>query len=149
MVFLFGGRESISNFPHTNEFCGKSKVATEGGGAKRWLKVGRCPYDERPLSGRGARFWYRVGKSKKVVKRRGVPGPCWVGALGKFPSSVCGLEKKNIAKVMWLPWSCRVGGTWLPWSGGTLALGLVDGFSGLAGECRGVSGSLQGARGWA
>jgi hypothetical protein len=98
MVFLFGGRESISNFPHTDEFCGKSKVATEGGGAKRWLKVGRCPYDERPLSGRGARFWYRVGKSKKVVKRRGVPGPCWVGALGKFPSSVCGLEKKNIAR---------------------------------------------------
>jgi hypothetical protein len=45
MVFLFGGRESISNFSHTNEFCGKSKVATEGGGAKRWVKVGRCTYE--------------------------------------------------------------------------------------------------------
>ena len=46
----FGGRESIFLFSHTNEFCGKSKVAHEPVLAYRLLEIRRRTY-EKP--GRG------------------------------------------------------------------------------------------------
>ena len=45
MVLWFGGRESIFLFSHTNEFCGKSKVAHEPGLACAPLKVRRRVYE--------------------------------------------------------------------------------------------------------
>lgn len=42
-----GGRESIFLFPHTNEFCGKGKVAHEPGLASPPLKAGRWVYERR------------------------------------------------------------------------------------------------------
>jgi hypothetical protein len=46
---------------------------------------GRCMVAARtmmraPPPGEASGVWYRVGKSKKVVKRRGFPGPSEVGA---------------------------------------------------------------------
>jgi hypothetical protein len=41
LVWALCGRESIFLFSHTNEFCGKSKVAPEAGVAWPGLKVGR------------------------------------------------------------------------------------------------------------
>lgn len=49
MVLRFTVRESIFLFPHTNEFCGKSKVAREPTVACTRVNVGRCTYE------RGAR----------------------------------------------------------------------------------------------
>jgi hypothetical protein len=45
MVWRFGGRESIFLFSHTNEFCGKSKVAREPGLACGTLKGPRRVYE--------------------------------------------------------------------------------------------------------
>jgi hypothetical protein len=49
----FGGRESIFLFSHTNEFCGKSKVAPEprvAGSGRRW---GRWTHEEGGARGAG------------------------------------------------------------------------------------------------
>ena len=43
---MFGGRESISIFCHTNEFVGKIFPALGRVGASHPLKVGRWVYEE-------------------------------------------------------------------------------------------------------
>ncbi len=45
MVWRFGGRESIFLFSHTNEFCGKSKVAREPALARDPQKDPRWVYE--------------------------------------------------------------------------------------------------------
>ena len=61
MVARFGGRESIFLISHTNEFCGKSKVAREPVVACIGLGGGRTTYEECPRSPggrpRGAPGW--------------------------------------------------------------------------------------------
>ena len=47
-VARFGGRESIFLISHTNEFCGKSKVAREPTVACTRVNVGRRIYEEYP-----------------------------------------------------------------------------------------------------
>jgi hypothetical protein len=52
-VARFGGRESIFLISHTNEFCGKSKVARELTVACKRVNVGRCISEEYPGSWEG------------------------------------------------------------------------------------------------
>ena len=72
MVLWFGGRESIFLFSHTNEFCGNSKVAREPGLACGHLRTPRWVYERTHPAREGSKGNRRVGKMKKVVKRRGV-----------------------------------------------------------------------------
>lgn len=78
-VWRFGGRESIFLFSHTNEFCGKSKVAHEPELASPALKAARQVYERTTATRRGSAANPRVGKIKKVVKRRGVCHASLVG----------------------------------------------------------------------
>ena len=72
MVLWFGGRESIFLFSHTDEFCGNPKVAREPGLACGIPETPRWVYDRTRSAREGSRDHRRVGKMKKVVKRRGV-----------------------------------------------------------------------------
>jgi hypothetical protein len=65
MVSRLSGRESIFLISHTNEFCGKSKVAREAVEACMRQEDGRTTYEECP--------------------------PCWQGV----PSAVQGWQKVN------------------------------------------------------
>lgn len=78
-VWHFGGRESIFLFSHTNEFCGKSKVAHEPELASPALKAARQVHERTTAARRGSAANPRVGKIKKVVKRRGVCHASLVG----------------------------------------------------------------------
>lgn len=68
------GRESIFLFPHTNEFCGKWKVAGEPGLACGLLEALRRVYERDAVPGRGPTASCRVGKSRIVVSGRGERG---------------------------------------------------------------------------
>jgi hypothetical protein len=81
LVWPLCGRESIFLFSHTNEFCGKSKVAPEAGVAWFGLKVGRrvCERGQqrKQLPARCSKPSGRVAASPAPVPVRRLARPPW------------------------------------------------------------------------
>jgi hypothetical protein len=66
-IFRFGGRESIWQISHTNEFCGKSECGHESTSGGPLLKNGRRVYEKEGKKGNR--------DSKRVLRSRELMAP--------------------------------------------------------------------------
>lgn len=88
LVWPLCGRESIFLFSHTNEFCGKSKVALEAGVAWARLKRGRRVCERGQMR---KRLPACCGACKRV--RRRVTAPALAHPKSQIPRSLTGSGK--------------------------------------------------------